>query len=74
LPEQVAKLFTQPVSLVSIAPTSNETEHIMRVPVGRSGDLAFVEFGTVLSIFLLFWYLVRVVKRVAVRLNSRKTE
>ena len=46
----------------------------MRVPVGRSGDLAFVEFGTVLSIFLLFWYLVRVVKRVAVRLNSRKTE
>ncbi|KAF8341833.1 PIG-X [Amanita rubescens] len=74
LPEQVAELFKQPVSLVSVAPTSNETEHILRVPVGRPGDLAFVEFGTVLSIFLLFWYLIRVVKRVAVRLNSRKTE
>ena len=76
LPGPVAELFTQPVSLVSIAPTSNKAQHILRVPVARPGDLAFVEFATVLSIFLLFWYLFRVVERVAVRLNSnsRKTE
>ncbi|KAK2462472.1 hypothetical protein APHAL10511_005442 [Amanita phalloides] len=75
VPDEVAEFMkqnlTQPVSFVPISPTSSGAEHILRVPVGRSGDLAFVEFGTVFSIFLLFWYLVRVTKRVAARLNSR---
>ncbi|KAF8622824.1 hypothetical protein AX15_006740 [Amanita polypyramis BW_CC] len=74
LPDKVVKFITQnlthSLSFVPIEP-SGKPEHVLRVPVGRSDDLKVVGFGTVLSICLFFYYLIRVVKRVAVRLQSR---
>ncbi|KAF8638969.1 hypothetical protein AX17_001830 [Amanita inopinata Kibby_2008] len=79
LPDKVLRVLTQnstkDIKILTITPAVNdngETVQTVRVPVGNSGDLAFVEFGTAFTIFLLFWYLVRVTRRTMARLQSKE--
>lgn len=74
LPEEVVQFITQnsirPVTFFPVIPAT-KVEDTLRVPVGRLHDLPLVEYGTVFTIFFLFWYLVRVAQVVGARLESR---
>jgi hypothetical protein len=70
--QRVAQLLTKnstrSVTILAIAPQNEDT---LRVPVGNLGDLAYVEYGTVLTILVLFWYLASLTIKVAERLALR---
>ena len=74
LPEEVVQFITQnstrPATFFPVIPAT-KVEDTLPVPVGRLHDLPLVEYGTVFTIFFLFWYLVRVAQVVSARLESR---
>jgi len=76
LQEQVGQLLTKNSTqlVTTIVPQNGDT---LRVPVGNLGDLAYVEYGTVLTVLVLFCYLacltIKVAERLALR-GQRKIE
>ncbi|KAF8071502.1 PIG-X [Lyophyllum atratum] len=70
LPSEVASLF-DPLSatFIPITHVRPNGADLVKVPTGSSGDLAYVEFGTIFTILLSFFYLLRASRLASQRIN-----
>lgn len=67
---EISSLFNpSAVTLIPISYSGSSPNEILRVPTGNPADLAYVEAGTIFTIFLSFCFLLRAAFFTACRVN-----